>query len=90
MEYRATNAALERFDALDKPAVDAIRRRNGPMLAVEGYICARHLAADRVRAAYLKDTESFSSPENVDLMSVDEIRETIRGTPLGKILQRLP
>jgi len=90
MRYEATHTALGRFDAVDHPAVEAIRAQRGTSLDMDAFVLARRLAADRVRAAYLQDTQRFSSPENVDLMSVDEIREQVAGTPLGKMLGLLP
>lgn len=90
MEYEATNAALEYYDAVSEPAFDAIRSNGGSSLDMSGYSSARRQAADRVRAAYLKDTERFNSPENVELMSVDRIRQAVRGTLLGKMLGLLP
>ena len=90
MDYAATQAALEHFDAVDEPALEGIRRNGGTSLNMSGFVDARRLAADRVRAAYLADTQAFNSPENVDLMSVDKIRKAIAGTFLGKMLGRLP
>jgi hypothetical protein len=90
MKYQATSAALGRYDSIDKPAFEAIEKSLGAALDMSGFVSARKLAADRVRAAYLKDTEAFSSPENVELMSVEVIRRTIGGTLAGKMLQLLP
>ena len=90
MKYQATSAALDRYDAVDKPAFEAFGKNNGKSLDMPGFVAARRLAADRVRAAYLKDTQAFSSPENVELMSVDVIRRTIGGTFAGKMLSLLP
>jgi hypothetical protein len=90
MKYQATSAALEHYDAVDKPAYEAIEKDHGTSLDMSGFVCARRLAADRVRAAYAKDTQSFSNPENVELLSVDVIRRTIGGTLAGKMLGLLP
>ena len=90
MRYQATSVALDRYDAVDKPAFEAIERRHGSSLDMSGFVCARRLAADRVRAAYLKDTETFSNPENVELLSVEVIRRTVGGTLAGKMLGLLP
>lgn len=81
--FPATKAALERFDRVDEPALHD-RRDLRPLVE------ARRAAADRVRAAYLRDTPDVSTPENVELMSVDEIRSIVRGTPLGRLLGMLP
>ena len=90
MKYQATSAALERYDAIDKPAYEAIERDHGTSLDMSGFVSARKLAADRVRAAYVKDTQSFCNPENVELMSVDVIRRAVGGTLAGKMLGLLP
>ncbi|HET9576753.1 MAG TPA: hypothetical protein VFP44_02940 [Usitatibacter sp.] len=90
MDYEATNAALEYYDTVSEPAFDAIRGNGGSSLDMSGYDSARRVAADRVRAAYLKDTGHFNSPENVELMSVERIRRAVGGTILGKMLGLLP
>ena len=90
MKYEATSAALGHYDAIDKPAYEAIERNHGTSLDMAGFVSARKVAADRVRAAYLEDTQAFSSPENVELLSVDVIRKIIGGTLAGKMLQLLP
>ena len=90
MKYQATSAALGHYDKVDKPAFEAIEKNHGTILDMSGFVSARKLAADRVRAAYLKDTQAFSNPENVELLSVDVIRRIIGGTLAGKMLQLLP
>ncbi len=90
MDFEATSAALAHYDAVDQPAVDGIRKGNGASVNLRGYVSARKIAADKVRAAYLKDTEHFNSPENVELMSVEKIRKAVGGTILGKMLKLLP
>lgn len=88
--YEATQAALEHFDTVDQPAVDGARSNGAGTLNLSGYVSARKVAADRVRAAYLKDTGHFNSQEIVELMSVDRIRKAVGGTILGKLLGMLP
>jgi len=88
--YATTQAALDHFDAVDHPAVETLQRRDGIAANFSRFVDARRAAADRVRAAYLHETEAFISEENVDLMSVEEIRESLKLTPLGRILKLLP
>jgi len=87
--FDATRAALGRFDAVDRPAYEALRT-NGHANDVDGFDLARQVAADKVRAAYFADTADFNELHNVELMSVDVIRRDIRGTLLGAILRFLP
>jgi hypothetical protein len=88
--FEATQAAIEHFDAVDQPALDAMRGNNGTSLNLSGFAQARKVAADRVRAAYLEDTRHFNTSELVELMSVDRIRRAMGGTFLGKLLGFLP
>ena len=90
MKYEATLAALELYDAVDRPAADKLRRNGGKSFNLSGFDIARHRAADRVRAAFYFDTRAFNTEENVALMPVDKIRRAIAGTPLGKLLGLLP
>ena len=87
--FDATHAALECFDAVDRPAYEALATgaRSADLALFDA---ARRKAADKVRAAFLGDTADYSQPENVELMSVDVIRRTIRGTLLGAMLRWLP
>ncbi len=89
-KYEATQAALERFDAVDMPALEAMHKRNGAAVNLSGVTQAEHAAADRVREAYLRDTQDFHLAQDVELMSVDAIRKAVGGTLLGKILGVLP
>ena len=89
IDWDATRAALERYDAIDKPAFDALQAgATACDLAV--FVAARHQAADRVRAAYLRDTHDTTTPENLEVLSVEVIRRDAGGTPLGKMLALLP
>jgi hypothetical protein len=90
MKYEATLAALERYDAVDRPTADKLRHNGSRSLNLSGFTNARRWAADRVRAAFYRDTLSFNTEENVALMSVERIRRAIGGTPLGKLLGFLP
>ena len=87
--FEGTRAALERFDAVDRPAYEALRT-NGQAADVEGFDVARREAADKVRAAFIADTADFNELHNVELMSVEVIRREMRGTFLGAILRFLP
>jgi hypothetical protein len=87
--FDSTRAALAHFDAVDRPAYEALRT-NGHAADVDDYDLARHDAAEKVRAAFLADTLDFNEAHNVELMSVDVIRRDIRGTLLGAILRYLP
>ena len=88
--FHATHAALGHFDAVDRPALDAMRRTLSGTLDLLGFDEARKCAADRVRAAYLVDTTGVNTQEIVELMSVDGIRQAIGGTFIGRLLARLP
>ena len=88
--FDATTAALAHFDAVSQPALNVMRKSNGSPVNFGGYVDARKVAADRVRAAYLQDTEHFNTEENVKLMSVERIRRAVSGTILGKMLGMLP
>jgi hypothetical protein len=92
MDHRfgMTHAALAAFDDVDRPALDAMRRDERTARDLAAFTDAHRRAADRVRAAYLEDTRHFNTPENVELMSIERIREGIGGTPLGKLLGLLP
>ena len=87
--FDATRAALAHFDAVDRPAYEALRT-NGHAADVDEYDIARHEAAEKVRAAFLADTIDFNEPHNVELMGVDIIRREIGGTLLGAMLRFLP
>lgn len=87
LRYEATHAALEHFDHVDKPAFDALRKTCTSLPRLDE---ARKRAADRVRAAFLHDTEDFNTPEFVDLMSVERIRAAAHDTFLGAVLGLLP
>lgn len=87
--FDGTLAALDHFDAVDRPAYEALRT-NGHASDVDGFDLARQQAADKVRAAYFADTADFNELHNVELMSVDVIRREVRGTLLGAILRFLP
>jgi hypothetical protein len=88
--FAATHAALDQYDAVDGPAVEALRRNRAGSVNLTGFVTARKSAADLVRAAYLHDTEDINTPENVELMSVERIRAAIGGTFLGRMLGLLP
>lgn len=87
--FDGTRAALDHFDAVDRPAYEALRA-NGRASDVDGFDLARQKAADKVRAAYFSDTADFNELHNVELMGVDLIRREIRGTLLGAMLRFLP
>lgn len=88
--FPETHAALDHFDAVDQPALDARRKRLGVSVDLDGFVEARKRAADKVRAAFLHDTDAINTEENVELMSVDRIRAAIGGTFLGRMLKLLP
>jgi len=86
--YESTQDALDHFNAVDQPALDALLRHKATDLS--GFARARRLAVDRVRAAFLKDTQDFNTPENVELLSIDVIRREVRGTLLARLFSFLP
>ena len=86
--YEATQDALDHFSSVDQPALDALLRQKATDLP--GFANARKQAVDRVRAAFLKDTQDFNTPENVELMSIDVIRREVRGTLLARLFSFLP
>jgi hypothetical protein len=88
--FEATQAALEHFNSVDQPALDAMRANRRTASALFEFTAAHRLAADRVRAAFLADTAHFNTPENVELMSIEKIRRSLGGTPLGMLLGFLP
>lgn len=90
MEFPATHAALDHFDAVDQPALDAMRHKQGGSLNLSVFNDARKRAADKVRAAYLKEIGGNETEENVELMSVEKIRGAIERTFLGRLLGMLP
>lgn len=85
-----TRAALEHFDAVDKPAFEALCRNGAHPVDFPGFVAARKRAADRVRGAFLADAGELAAPEYVDVMSVDDIRRVVGGNLLGKLLRLLP
>lgn len=88
--YEATHAALDQFDNVDRPAFEALRTNGSAAANLRRFIEARKAAADRVRAAFLHDTQDFNTPEFVAVMSVDRIRLAARDTFLGHLLVLLP
>jgi hypothetical protein len=90
MDFPATHAALDHFDAVDQPALDAMRRKQGGSLNLSVFNDARKRAADRVRAAYFKELGGNETEENVELMPVEKIRAAIERTFLGRMLGLLP
>ena len=89
INWDATRSALERYDAIDRPAFEALA--NGATACdLAAFVAARHQAADRVRAAYIKDTADTTTPENLEVLSVEVIRRDVGGTPMGKMLALLP
>lgn len=87
--FDGTRAALAHFDAVDRPAYEALHT-HGHASDVEGFDLARQKAADKVRAAYFADTADFNELHNVELLSVEIIRREVRGTLLGAMLRFLP
>lgn len=88
--FDATKAALEHFDRVDEPALHAAYDKGPRATDHAGLVESHRIAADKVRAAFLRDTADVNTPENVDLMSVDTIRDTVRGTLAGRLLRLLP
>ena len=89
LTYEATRAALDHYDRVDAPALDAMRRDKS-CADLTAFTHARRKAADRVRAAFLKDIGERDTEENVALMSVERIRARLEKTLLGKMLGLLP
>lgn len=90
LTFSATHQALDQYDAVDGPAVDAMRRTLTGVIDVWGFDDARKRAADKVRAAYLVDTGDLNTEENVELMSVEKIRDATSSTVIGRMLGLLP
>ncbi len=90
--FPATRAALEHFDNVDGPACEALCKGKAKAANLAAFTQARKSAADRVRAAFLLEAEALdiSSPENVELMSVEKIRRTVNPPLLGRMLALLP
>ena len=90
MDFPVTHAAIDHFDAVDQPALDAMRHKQGGSLNLSVFNAARKSAADKVRAAYLEEIAGNETEENVELMSVEKIRAAIERTFLGRLLGLLP
>lgn len=90
LTFSATHEALEQYDAVDGPALDAMRRKMGGVVNVWGFDEARKRAADKVRAAFLVDTGDVNTEENVELMSIEKIRDATESTVIGRLLGLLP
>ena len=87
--FAGTREALDYFDSVDRPALDAMEHGRSSN-DLSAFVEARRIAADRVRAAYSRDMRDVETPENIELMSVDLIRRLARHTLAGRMLSWLP
>lgn len=87
-KFAGTREALDYFDSVDSPALDAMQKDRSPNLSA--FVDARRIAADRVRAAFSRDMRDVETPENIELMSVESIRRLARNTLVGRMLSWLP
>jgi hypothetical protein len=87
--FAGTREALEYFDSVDRPLLDAMEKDSSPG-DFSALVDARRTAADRVRAAFSRDMRDVETPENIELMSVDSIRRLARHTLVGRMLGWLP
>lgn len=88
--FRATHVALDHYDAVDRPALDEMHVSSRAAANLAAFSEARKRAADRVRAAFAKDAGDVVAGENIELMSVESIRDATGRTPLGRLLALLP
>jgi hypothetical protein len=88
--FRATHLALDHYDAVDAPALALMHRKSAIAANIAAFNEARKHAADKVRAAFAKDTGDVIAQENIELMSVEKIRDATERTLLGRLLALLP
>lgn len=87
--FFGTREALDYFDRVDRPALEAMEKGRTSN-DFPAFVEARKTAADRVRAAFSRDMSDVETPENIELMSVDLIRRLARHTLAGRMLSWLP
>jgi hypothetical protein len=87
--FDGTREALDYFDSVDRPALDAMQKDRSPN-DLSAFVEARRIAADRVRAAFSRDMRDVETPENIELMSVESIRRLACHTLVGRMLSWLP
>jgi hypothetical protein len=88
--FRATHLALDHYDAVDAPALELMHLKSALAANIAAFDDARKRAADKVRAAFVKDAGDVVAEENIGLMSVERIRDATERTLLGRMLALLP